>query len=79
MKQNELDHSNKIEKRIKNLSEIESVTSPEAPEFINWSKTRLDRVIIDYLLREGMSTTAKRVAQESHIEVNNINIHTMNE
>lgn len=54
-----------------NLKEIEKVTSPQAPEFIHWSKTRLDRVIVDYLLREGMSTTARRVAEESQIEVKN--------
>ncbi len=62
-------HSNRIEKRILNLSEIENVTSPKAPEFISWSKTRLDRVIVDYLLREGMTNTAKTVAKEGGIEV----------
>jgi macrophage erythroblast attacher len=64
-----LAHSNRIEKRILNLSEIENVTSPKAPEFISWSKTRLDRVIVDYLLREGMTNTAKTVAKEGGIEV----------
>lgn len=62
-------HANRIEKRILNLSEIENITSPKAPEFISWSKTRLDRVIVDYLLREGMTNTAKTVARESGIEV----------
>ncbi|KAI8969207.1 CTLH/CRA C-terminal to lish motif domain-containing protein [Mycotypha africana] len=59
---------NKIEKRIKNLLEIEEVTSPTAPEFTAWCKTRLHRVIVDYLLREGLTGTAQRVAKESHIE-----------
>jgi macrophage erythroblast attacher len=68
IKRDDLDYSTKIEKRIMNLKEIEKVTSPQAPEFIHWSKTRLDRVIVDYLLREGMSTTARRVAEESQIE-----------
>jgi macrophage erythroblast attacher len=54
---------------VKNLSEIENITSPKAPEFISWSKTRLNRVIVDYLLREGMTDTAKKVAKESGIEV----------
>lgn len=62
-------HSNRIEKRIENLREIENITSPKAPEFIAWSKTRLDRVIVDYLLREGMTSTAKTVAKEGGIEV----------
>jgi macrophage erythroblast attacher len=68
-KQEELAHSNRIEKRIQNLSQIENITSSKAPEFISWSKTRLDRVIVDYLLREGMADTAKKVASASGIEV----------
>lgn len=67
-KEEDLAHANRIEKRILNLSEIENITSPKAPEFISWSKTRLDRVIVDYLLREGMTNTAKTVARESGIE-----------
>lgn len=69
LKEEELAHANRIEKRIHNLSQIENITSPKAPEFISWSKTRLDRVIVDYLLREGMTNTAKTVAKEGGIEV----------
>jgi macrophage erythroblast attacher len=68
-KEEELAHSNRIEKRVENLSQIENITSSKAPEFISWSKTRLDRIIVDYLLREGMTNTAKRVAEDSGIEV----------
>lgn len=68
-KEEELAHSNRIEKRAQNLSQIENTTSSKAPEFISWSKTRLDRVIVDYLLREGMTNTAKKVAKNSGIEV----------
>lgn len=62
-------HATRIDKRIQNLRQIENVTSPRAPEFIAWNKTRLDRVIVDYLLREGMTKSAKRVAEEGGIEV----------
>lgn len=68
-REEELGHSDRIEKRIQNLREIENITSPKAPEFIAWSKTRLDRVIVDYLLREGMTATASTVAAEGGIEV----------
>lgn len=68
-KQEELAHVNRMEKRIYNLKKIENITSPKAPEFIEWSKTRLDRVIVDYLLREGMTDTAKKVAKARDIEV----------
>ncbi|KAI7895396.1 CTLH/CRA C-terminal to lish motif domain-containing protein [Mucor mucedo] len=67
-REEELGHSDRIEKRIQNLREIENITSPKAPEFIAWSKTRLDRVIVDYLLREGMTATASTVAAEGGIE-----------
>ncbi|KAK4521943.1 uncharacterized protein ATC70_004482 [Mucor velutinosus] len=67
-KSEELAHATRIEKRIQNLRQIENVTSPRAPEFTAWNKTRLDRVIVDYLLREGMTKSAKRVAEEGGIE-----------
>ncbi|KAI9358848.1 CTLH/CRA C-terminal to lish motif domain-containing protein [Pilaira anomala] len=67
-KQEELAHVNRMEKRIHNLKKIENITSPKAPEFIEWSKTRLDRVIVDYLLREGITDTAKKVAKAGDIE-----------
>ncbi|CEG80666.1 hypothetical protein RMATCC62417_14967 [Rhizopus microsporus] len=61
-------YSRRIEKRAANLLEIENVTSPKAPEFVSWTKTRLDRVVVDYLLREGMTETARKVANHGGIE-----------
>ncbi|KAI7901730.1 CTLH/CRA C-terminal to lish motif domain-containing protein [Cokeromyces recurvatus] len=68
LKDDELEHSKRMEKRIQYLSEIENVTTPKSPEFISWSKTRLDRIVVDYLLRQNMPNTAKSVAKESGIE-----------
>ncbi|KAI9253570.1 CTLH/CRA C-terminal to lish motif domain-containing protein [Sporodiniella umbellata] len=62
----ELD-SRRVEKRVDNLGEIDQVTSSRTPEFVAWSKTRLNRGIVDYLLREGLSNTAKEVAEEEGI------------
>lgn len=62
-------YSRRIEKRAASLLEIENVTSPKAPEFVSWTKTRLDRVVVDYLLREGMTETARKVANHGGIEV----------
>lgn len=58
----------RIDKRLHYLKQIENVTSPKSAEFISWSKIKLDRVIVDYLLREGMAETAKKVAKSSGIE-----------
>lgn len=62
-------HSRRIEKRVMNLNEIDKVTSPKSPEFMSWSKTRLNRLIVDYLLRQGLAETAKSAAAEGKIEV----------
>ena len=51
------------------MNEISGITSAKAPEFQRWSDTRLNRVIVDYLLREGLTETAKQVAQANHVEV----------
>ncbi|KAI8349200.1 CTLH/CRA C-terminal to lish motif domain-containing protein [Choanephora cucurbitarum] len=67
-KEDDRQHTRRIEKRINNLRQIENVTLAKSPEFVAWSKIRLDRVIVDYLLREGMTNTAKKVAATSSIE-----------
>ncbi|KAI8638292.1 CTLH/CRA C-terminal to lish motif domain-containing protein [Parasitella parasitica] len=67
-KTDELAYSGRIEKRIQNLRQIENVTLAKTPEFMAWNKTRLDRVIVDYLLREGMTKSARRVAEDGRIE-----------
>ncbi|KAI8385637.1 CTLH/CRA C-terminal to lish motif domain-containing protein [Blakeslea trispora] len=67
-KEEDKQHSHRIEKRISNLRQIENVTLAKSPEFVAWSKIRLDRIIVDYLLREGMTNTAKKVAATSGIE-----------
>ncbi|KAL1936527.1 hypothetical protein VTP01DRAFT_661 [Rhizomucor pusillus] len=61
-------HTKRLKARISHLNEISHVTSVKAPEFQHWSKVRLNRVIVDYLLREGLTETARRVAAESDVE-----------
>ena len=51
------------------MNEISGITSAKAAEFQRWSDTRLNRVVVDYLLREGLTETAKQVAQANHVEV----------
>ncbi|KAI8989264.1 CTLH/CRA C-terminal to lish motif domain-containing protein [Pilobolus umbonatus] len=68
LKEEERIYTTRIDKRLHYLQQIENVTSPKSPEFISWSKIKLDRVIVDYLLREGMTETAKEVARIGGIE-----------
>ncbi|KAG0175448.1 GID complex subunit containing RING finger motif [Apophysomyces sp. BC1034] len=68
IKNEEALHVKRIKTRLNHLDEITHVTSPKMPEFEQWSKTRLNRVIVDYLLRQGFLETAKNVATEYNVE-----------
>lgn len=62
-------HARRLKNRVVHLNTISGVTSVKAPEFQEWSKTRLNRLVVDYLLREGLTETAKLVATENDVEV----------
>ncbi|KAI8093592.1 CTLH/CRA C-terminal to lish motif domain-containing protein [Halteromyces radiatus] len=66
--QEEAQHIRRIRARLENLGTITDVTSPKSPEFQRWTQLRLNRVIVDYLLREGLTETAKRMAEENGIQ-----------
>ncbi|RUS17168.1 CTLH/CRA C-terminal to lish motif domain-containing protein [Endogone sp. FLAS-F59071] len=54
--------------RLDHLNELTTITTVDSPEFKRWSRTRLDRVLVDYLLRRGFTETANKVAKEAEIE-----------
>ena len=37
-------------------------------KYDNWAHTRLDRLLVDYLLRQGYTQSAKELAEEKGIE-----------
>ncbi|EST09234.1 CTLH/CRA C-terminal to LisH motif domain protein [Kalmanozyma brasiliensis GHG001] len=49
--------------RTDHLSQLHSITDADSPDFVEWSKTRLDRMIVDYMLRRGYRESAKEMAQ----------------
>ncbi|ORY91098.1 CTLH/CRA C-terminal to lish motif domain-domain-containing protein [Syncephalastrum racemosum] len=61
-------HAKQLRARVNHLASITNVTSVRAPEFQRWSHERLNRVVVDYLLREGLTETAKRVAAANGVE-----------
>ncbi|KAF7729140.1 GID complex subunit containing RING finger motif [Apophysomyces ossiformis] len=61
-------HIKRLKTRLSHLDEITNITSPKMPKFEQWSKTRLSRVIVDYLLRQGFLETAKQVAAENNVQ-----------
>ncbi|OZJ06587.1 hypothetical protein BZG36_00627 [Bifiguratus adelaidae] len=54
--------------RLDHFNELSSITSIEMPEFQRWSRIRLNRILVDYLLRKGLNETAKLLAHTSDIE-----------
>ncbi|KAI1431941.1 CTLH/CRA C-terminal to lish motif domain-containing protein [Xylaria sp. CBS 124048] len=54
--------------RVKHLAELYSMYSVDDVKYENWSRTRLDRLLTDYLLRQGYVDSARALAQERGIE-----------
>lgn len=46
-----------------------AVQSAESDAYARWTQTRLDRILVDYMLRQGYSETAKKLAYETYIMV----------
>ena len=59
------EHGNKRLEHIRDLYEAPSLSSTK---YTNWSKIRLQRMLVDYLLRQGHSETAGALAKKKDIE-----------
>ncbi|KAL2919779.1 GID complex subunit containing RING finger motif [Polyrhizophydium stewartii] len=55
--------------RLEHLAEMTRISSADSEAFTRWSKTRLSRILVDYMLRKGLSTSPAKLAADSHIEV----------
>lgn len=53
--------------RVHHLAELYSIHSPEDVKYDAWSRTRLDRLLVDYLLRMGYATSARMLADQRGI------------
>jgi macrophage erythroblast attacher len=54
-------------KRIRHLQDLYQIPSLADVKYENWSRTRLDRLVVDYLLRSGHSATATSLAEAKDI------------
>ena len=54
--------------RIKHLGELYGMQSYEDVKYEQWSRTRLDRLLVDYLLRHGYKESASLLSKERGIE-----------
>jgi len=54
--------------RIQHLNELYNMQSLDDVKYETWSRTRLDRLLVDYLLRHGYKESATALAKEKNIE-----------
>lgn len=69
LNQEDIQYFRHLKARIAHLKELCSIENIEDDAYDRWSQVRLNRLLIDYMLRKGMSKTAKQLAQEKNIEV----------
>ena len=55
-------------KRIQHLKDLYDIPSLADVKYDEWSRVRLNRLLVDYLLRSGFTESAKALAQEKGIE-----------
>jgi len=56
-------------KRIAHLQDLYNVENLLDPGYDRWSRVRLDRLLVDFLLRSGFGETAAMLAEEKGIKV----------
>lgn len=54
--------------RLQHLQDLYEIQSLVDVKYDEWSRTRLSRLLVDYLLREGYSESAAHLAQSKNIE-----------
>ncbi|KAK9722802.1 GID complex subunit containing RING finger motif [Basidiobolus ranarum] len=67
-KQEEFLFTQRSKTRLQHLSELNQVLSYNDEAYTRWSRIRLDRVLVDFMLRSGYSETAKALAKDANIE-----------
>ncbi|BDD61969.1 GID complex subunit containing RING finger motif [Monascus purpureus] len=55
-------------KRIQHLDSLHDIPSLADVKYDQWSRVRLDRLLVDHMLRSGYSESAKHLAKEKGIE-----------
>ncbi|KAJ5595793.1 hypothetical protein N7450_002251 [Penicillium hetheringtonii] len=59
---------NQSRKRIQHLETLHKIPSLADVKYDQWSRVRLDRLLVDHMLRSGYSESAKQLASEREIE-----------
>jgi len=54
--------------RLEHLNGLTKIPTANSDAYTRWSRVRLDRILVDYMLREGFNETAGQLAREEGIE-----------
>lgn len=57
-----------VDARVKHLGELSQMHAFEDVKYEQWSRKRLDRLLVDYLMRQGYGDSAKALAEEKDIQ-----------
>lgn len=57
-----------VDARAKHLGDLQNIHAFEDVKYEQWSRIRLDRLLIDYLMRQGYDESAKALAAKKGIE-----------
>jgi macrophage erythroblast attacher len=55
-------------KRIQHLESLHQIPSLSDVKYDQWSRVRLDRLVVDHMLRSGYTESARQLAQDKDIE-----------
>ncbi|KAI9032313.1 CTLH/CRA C-terminal to lish motif domain-containing protein [Hyaloraphidium curvatum] len=67
-KQEEALYTSRTKQRLDHLEELADIQFMDTDAYQHWSKTRLDRMLVDYVLRNGCTATAEKLAKDANIE-----------
>lgn len=62
-------YSQRTKVRLQHLQEFTTINTLDSDDFARWSRVRLNRILIDYMLREGFRETASLLARNENMEV----------
>lgn len=68
-KQEELVYVNRTKKRLEHLQDLSEIQEMGSDAYQKWSKVRLDRMLVDYMLRNGFPATAERLSKDADVQV----------
>lgn len=58
----------RLDARTGHLNDLQQIQSTSSPAFDEWCKTRLDRMLVDWMLRKGFTQSATMLANNRKIE-----------